>query len=148
MKRKKGENTMKKIEKYTKSDKLTDIKAILATVETTEYDIAALTEFVEAEIAALARKSEKAKEKAAEKKTERDELCELVASLLTTEPQTRDQLAEQIDDPEVTVAKVQARLTKLVDAGDVIRTEVDSVSASGKKSTKKAYALPSTEDAE
>ena len=136
---------MKNTEKYTKSMKLADIEAILSQVETTDYDVQALIEFVQAEQAALVRKSEKAKERAAEKKTERDELCELVASLLTAEPQTRDQIAEQIEDPEVTVAKVGARLSKLVAAGDAVKTEVAAVSATGKKTTRMAYSLPTEE---
>ena len=136
---------MKNVERYTKSDKLTDIKAILVQVETTDYDIPALIEFVEGEIAALARKAAKAKEKAAEKKTERDELCEAVYAVLTAEPQTRDQVFEQVEGDEVTVAKVGARLTKLVASGDVAKTEVASVSASGKKSTKMAYFLANAE---
>ena len=136
---------MKNIEKYTKSDKLTDIKAILTQVETADYDVPTLIEFVEGEIAALARKSEKAKAKAAEKKTERDELCEAVYAVLTAEPQTRDQVFEQIEGEDITVAKVGARLNKLVAAGDVTKTEVASVSASGKKSTKMAYFLTNAE---
>ena len=136
---------MKNVERYTKSDKLTDIKAILAQVETTDYDVPALIEFVDGEIAALARKAAKAKEKAAEKKTERDELCEAVYAVLTTEPQTRDQVFEQIDGEDISLAKVGARLTKLVAAGDVVKTEVASTSASGKKSTKMAYSLASAE---
>ena len=136
---------MKNVEKYTKSNKLTDIKAILAQVETTDYDIPALIEFVEGEIAALARKAAKAKEKAAEKKTERDELCEAVYAVLTTEPQTRDQVFEQVEGEDISLAKVGARLTKLVASGDVAKTEVASTSASGKKSTKMAYFLANAE---
>lgn len=136
---------MKNIERYTKSDKLTDIKAILAQVETTDYDVPTLIEFVDGEIAALARKAAKAKEKAAEKKTERDELCEAVYAVLTTEPQTRDQVFEQIDGDDISLAKVGARLTKLVASGDVVKTEIASTSTSGKKSTKMAYSLASAE---
>jgi hypothetical protein len=136
---------MKNTEKYTKFDKLTDIAAILETVKTTDYDVAGLIEFVEAEKAALTRKAEKAKARAAEKKTERDALCDLVASLLTAEPQTRDQIAEQIEDPEVTVAKVGARLTKLVNSGDAVKVEVAATSAAGKKTTRMAYTLPAEE---
>ena len=136
---------MKTIERYTKAEKFADIKTILSTIETTEFDIPTLIEFVEAETAALERKATKAKEKAAEKKTERDELCEAVLAVLTAEPQTRDQIAEQVEGEEVTVAKVGARLNKLVAAGDVVKTEVASVSASGKKSTKMAYALADAE---
>ena len=131
--------------KYTKAQKLADIEAILSQVETADYDIPALIEFVQGEQGALERKATKAKEKAAEKKTEKDELCEAVLAVITSEPQTRDQIAEQIEGEEVTVAKVGARLNKLVAAGEVVKTEVASVSASGKKSTKMAYALPSAE---
>ena len=133
---------MKNTEKYTKFDKLTDIEKILSQVETEDFDIPTLIEFVKGEQAALTRKAAKAKEKAAEKKTERDALCEAVYAALTTEPQTRDQIAELIEDPEATVAKIGARLTKLVAAGDVVKTEIASTTASGKKSTKMAYSLP------
>jgi hypothetical protein len=135
---------MKNTERYTKSDKLTDIKAILAQVETADYDIPTLVEFIDSEIAALARKATKAKEKAAEKKTERDELCEAVAAALTAEPQTRDQIFEAVAEQfsDATVAKVGARLNKLVAAEDAVKTEIPSVSATGKKSTKMAYSLP------
>ena len=132
---------MKNVEKYTKAEKYADIEAILSQVETTDYDVAALIEFVQAEKAALARKAEKAKEKAAEKKNERDELCEAVAAVLTAEPQTREQITEQIEGEDISVAKVGARLNKLVAQGFAAKTEVASVSASGKKSTKMAYSL-------
>ena len=136
---------MKNTEKYTKAQKYTDIETILSQVETADFDVPALIKFVQDEKAALARKAAKAKEKAAEKKTERDELCEAVYAVLTTEPQTRDQIFEQVEGEEVTLAKVGARLTKLVAAGNVDKTEVASVSASGKKSTKMAYFLANAE---
>ena len=138
---------MKNTEKYTKHNKLNDIKAILGQVETDAYDIPALIEFVESEMGALERKAAKAKENAAAKKAEKDELCEAVLAVLTAEPQTRDQVAEQIEGEEITVAKVGARLNKLVASGEAVKTEVASVSASGKKSTKMAYALALTEAA-
>lgn len=132
---------MKNVERYTKAAKLADIETILNQVETADYDIPVLIEFVQGEQAALARKAAKAKETAAAKKLEKDELCETVLAVLTTEPQTRDQITEQIEGDEVTVAKVGARLNKLVAAGDAVKTEVASTSASGKKSTKMAYSL-------
>ncbi len=127
--------------RYTKTNKLADIEKILNTVDSTEYDIPALIEFVQGEQAALARKAEKARETAAAKKTEIDELGEAVLAVLTAEPQTRDQIADQVDVAESTIAKVGARLTKLVAAGRAVKTEIASTSASGKKSTKMAYAL-------
>ena len=136
---------MKNVEKYTKRDKFVDIKTILGNVDAGDYDIAALVEFVDAEIGALDRKAAKAKEAAAAKKTERDELCEAVAAVLTAEPKTRDEITALIEGDEITVAKVGARLNKLVAAGDAVKTEIASVSASGKKSTKMAYSLPAAE---
>ena len=136
---------MKNVEKYTKRDKFVDIKTILGNVDADDYDIAALVEFVDAEIGALDRKAAKAKEAAAAKKTERDELCEAVAAVLTAEPKTRDEITALIEGDEITVAKVGARLNKLVAAGDAVKTEIASVSASGKKSTKMAYSLPAAE---
>ena len=132
---------MKNIEKYTKTKKLADIEAILSQVDAPEYDVAALIEFVRGEQAALARKATKAKEKAAEKKAERDELCDAVAAVLTDEPQTREQIFEQIEGEGLSVAKIGARLNKLVAQGYAVKTEVPSVSAAGKKSTKMAYSL-------
>lgn len=132
--------------KYTKADKYQDIETILGQIETEDFDIPTLIEFVQGERAALARKAAKAKETAAAKKTEIDELGQLVLSLVTAEPQTRDQIAEQIEDGgEVSVAKVGARLNKLVAQELVVKTEVAATSASGKKTTRMAYALPEVE---
>lgn len=131
--------------KYTKADKYQDIETILGQIETEDFDIPTLIEFVQGERAALARKAAKAKETAAAKKTEIDELGQLVLSLVTAEPQTRDQIAEQIEDEEVSVAKVGARLNKLVAQELVVKTEVAATSASGKKTTRMAYALPDAE---
>lgn len=131
--------------KYTKVDKYQDIETILGQIETEDFDIPTLIEFVQGERAALARKAAKAKETAAAKKTEIDELGQLVLSLVTAEPQTRDQIAEQIEDEEVSVAKVGARLNKLVAQELVVKTEVAATSASGKKTTRMAYALPDAE---
>ena len=133
---------MKNIEKYTKSQKLADIEAILNQIEVEGFDIPALIEFVQGEQGALKRKAEKAKANAAAKKAERDELCEAVYAVLTDEPQTREQIFEQIDMEDATLAKVGARLTKLFNAGDADKTEVAATSASGKKTTKMAYTLP------
>jgi hypothetical protein len=104
-----------------------------------------LVEFVQAEKAALARKAAKAKEKAAEKKTEIDELGEVVLGVLTAEPKTRDEIFELVEFEDASLAKVGARLTKLVEAGKVVKSEVKSVTASGKKTTRMAYALAEAE---
>ena len=132
--------------KITKTEKLQKIETILTAMEQTE-ETKMLVEFVQSEQAALARKAAKAKEKAAEKKTEIDALGEAVLAVLTGEPKTRDEIFALVEDfdKEVSIAKVGARLTKLVDAGKAEKTEVKSTTASGKKSTRMAYALALTE---
>ena len=136
------------MEKITKSEKYTMIEKILETVETA--DAAMLIEFVQSEKSALARKAAKAKEKAAEKKTEIDELGVAVLDVLTDEPMSREQIFDLVADfsDDVSVAKVGARLTKLVAAGKVAKTEVKATSAAGKKTTRMAYALAEVTDAE
>ena len=131
---------MEKI-KYTKADKYTDLETILSQIETTDFDIPALIEFVQTEKAALARKATKAKETAAAKKTELDELAVAVRELLTAEPATRDEIFNLIEDEDATVAKVGARLNKLVALGYAVKTEVACTTSGGKKGTRMAYAI-------
>ena len=131
--------------KMTKTEKFTKVLAIVNATETEET--AMLAEFIQGEIDALARKAGKAKAKAEEKKTELDELAIAVLNVLTAEPQTRVVICDTIveDYPEATVAKVGARLTKLFDLGYAERSEVSATSASGKKTTRKAYTVATTE---
>lgn len=135
---------MKTIEKYTKAMKYADLKEILEQVETENYDIPTLIEFVEAEAATLAGKAAKAKAKQAERKTELDELAGLVLNALTEEPQTGVQVFEAVEDKgeEITLAKVRSRLSKLVTLGYAVKSEIAAVTASGKKTTHAAYAIP------
>ena len=96
----------------------------------------AVAEFCANEIDLLDKKAAKAAETAAEKKNELDELCEVVKSILGTEPQTADDVFAQVSGEDVTIAKVRARLTKLEKAGIAVKTDVK---VDGK--SKKAYTL-------
>ena len=127
--------------KMTKMEKFQAIEDILNTVDGDNIDM--LIEFVQAEQAALANKAAKAKEKAAEKRAEIDELGNAVLGVLNGTPKTRDEVFALVEDfsDDVSVAKVGARLTKLVDAGLVVKTEVKAVTASGKKTTRMAYSV-------
>ena len=58
---------------------------------------------------------------------------------------TRDEVFALVEFEDASLAKVGARLTKLVDAGKVVKTEVKGVTASGKKTTRMAYALALTD---
>jgi len=101
--------------KLTKKDMFLMIKDIL--VEEDVENKEELITFVDNQIASLDKKAEKAREKAAEKRAAGDELKGLVKSLLTNEYQTLNDLLAQINDEEVTRAKVQARATALVKDG-------------------------------
>ena len=125
--------------KVTKAQKYEMIEEILNTVDGENIDM--LIEFVQKERAALANKAAKAKEKAAEKKTEIDELGNIVLSVLNGEPKTRDEVFALVEFEDATLAKVGARLTKLVDAGLVVKSEVKATTASGKKTTRMAYSV-------
>ncbi len=76
-----------------------------------------LVEFCNDQIAKLDAKALKAREKAAERKAQGDELYAAVVSVLTSEPQTAEQVLEQIEGDELTVAKIRARLSQAVKNG-------------------------------
>lgn len=115
------------MEKMTKVQKWELIKSIVETANVAEEDAAIVMDFAETELTALATKAAKAKERAAAKKAQADELKDAVAGVLTDEFQTADAIAAEFANPEITKAKVVARLAKLVEAGvavkDTIKTE-------------------------
>lgn len=92
-------------------------EAIKAVVEASEVEQKAeMVEFIDAQVELLAKKAEKAKERAATKKVEGDELREVVKAVLTEDFQAIDEIVAQIDGEDITKAKVTARLTQLVKA--------------------------------
>ena len=116
--------------------KMTKVE-ILGTIKEACEDNEVIVEFCDKEIAALGAKAEKAKARAAAKKAEGDELRAIVASVLTTEPMiAEDVLAAITGVEDLTKAKIIARLTQLVKAGDAVKTEV---TVDGKK--RMAYSL-------
>ena len=98
-----------------------DAQVQVGDVTVTGADIAA---YVEKTIEQLNAKAAKAKEKASEKKAEGDALRDKVEALLTDEYQTIAEITAQVNDPEVTNARVTARLTALVKAGRAHKTQV------------------------
>lgn len=71
-------------------------------------------------------KAERAKERAAEKRAEGDELRNTIKSVLTNEFQTVDEIFEKVEKEGVTRAKVISRIGQLVKNGDADKTEVKS----------------------
>ena len=80
-----------------------------------------VTAFVETTLAQIAAKAEKNKERAAAKRQAGDELRAQVLGFVTEEWQTRDEIAANFDDEDITPAKVGARLTQLVADGVVVK---------------------------
>lgn len=138
--------------KITKKDNLNSLIALIAAAEVAgvagDFDFSALTAFCTNEISLLDKKAAKAKENAVAKKTEKDELCLAVESVLTDEYQTRNDIAAQIEGEDVTVAKVGYRLTKLVELGVAEKTEVSAPDAEGKNRKVVAYRLVSADVAD
>ena len=93
--------------------------------------------FIESQIASIETKAAKAKERAAAKKAEGDALREAVKSVLTNEFQDAETITALVDGEDVTKNKVIARLTQLVNLGEVEKTDIKN--ESGK--TRKAYKL-------
>lgn len=95
-----------------------------------------LVDFCERQIAAIERKSEKARERAAEQRKVSDELAERIAAMLTDEPQTLGELTAAIGDEDITPSKVSARCSKLLKEGRAVKTEVTVPGTDGAKSRK------------
>ena len=118
------------------ADKITKVE-IYGMIKDACADNEVIVDFCDKEIAALGAKAEKAKVRAAAKKAAGDELRAVVASVLTNEPMIAEDILASIEgDEDLTKAKVIARLTQLVKAGEAVKSEI---TVDGKK--KMAYAL-------
>ena len=123
------------MEKVTKKEMFNLIKDAMA-------DRADVVAFCDHEIELIDKKAAKAKEAAAKKRAEGDELTDVVFSLLNDEPQTIADIAGQIEGEDVTTSKVSYRLTSLVKAGKAQKTELKIEAAEGGKArTVKGYFL-------
>lgn len=112
---------MESVKKVTKKEYYVILKEVVENSNSENKD--ELVEFIEKQITLLDNKAAKAKERAAEKKAEGDELRALVEATLTDEYQTIADITEQIDSEDVTKAKVTARLTQLVKDGLAVKEE-------------------------
>lgn len=112
-------------EKITKVQMFTEIMTFLATTDWAMKDEAG--EFIAKQIEQLEAKAAKAKSKAAEKRAEGDALRATVLECLANDAQTIDEITaavvEATGDTEITKAKVTARLTQLVNAGQAVKEQ-------------------------
>lgn len=118
-------------EKITKKAYFEMLKDIVAATDTADKDN--LLAFIDTNIAQLDAKAAKAKEKAAEKKVEGDELREKIAACLTSEPKDIATILDEVGDEELTRAKVTARLAQLINLGTATKEVIKT--ADGKKAT-------------
>ena len=109
-------------QKITKTMWFEAIKEVVNASDVDNKD--AMIEFIDGQIATIAARAEKAKERAEKAKAEGDALRETVLGYVTTELQTIDAIVAAIGDEEVTKAKVTARLTQLAKAGLVVKEQV------------------------
>ena len=124
------------MEKITKRDMY---EAIIEAVNGGEwkYDTADVIEFCENEIALLDKKAAKAKETAAKKRAEGDELTDAVRAALSADTfESIADIAARIQGEDVTVAKVTYRLTQLVKNGEAEKSEITIPGGEGVKARK------------
>lgn len=126
---------MEKEKKMTKKDYFNELKRIVENSNDELKD--ELIYWIEAQKTSIDNKAEKAKERAAVKKAEGDDIRALVKSKLTDEFQDADTITEAIGNEEISKSKVIARLTQLVKLGEAEKTDVKN--AEGK--VRKAYKL-------
>lgn len=130
---------MEKITKRTMYEALINYATVgTMTAETKEGSVDVsmdqLREFAEKEISLLDKKSAKAKETAAKKKGENDELqAAVLATLSDEEFEPIAEIAARIEGEDVTVSKVTYRLTQLVKNGFAEKEEIAVPTSEGKK---------------
>lgn len=113
---------MSEVKKVTKKE---NYEMLMEIVENSNSEMKAeLVDFITKQIESIDAKAAKAKEKAAEKRAEGDELRAAVKAVLTEELQTAEIILAQIEGEELTKAKIVARLTQLVKNGEASKEEV------------------------
>ena len=113
---------MSEVKKVTKKE---NYEMLMEIVENSNSEMKAeLVDFITKQIESIDAKAAKAKEKAAEKRAEGDELRAAVKAVLTEELQTAETILGQIEGEELTKAKIVARLTQLVKNGEASKEEV------------------------
>lgn len=123
--------------KVSKRDYLTAIIGAMHTGEI-KYDPNDVIAFCEHEIELLDKKTAKAKERAAAKRAEGDELTEQIYNVLyDDEFMTIPEIVKALGDESVSAQRASYRLRSLVESHRAEKTEVSIPGADGGKSSKK-----------
>ena len=107
--------------KLTKKDYYGMLKEIVLTSDVDNKE--ELEAFIDKQVEIIDNKAEKAKERAAEKKAEGDELRAAIKSVLTEDYQSADDILAQLEGEDLSKAKIIARLTQLVNNGDAEKAQ-------------------------
>lgn len=107
--------------KLTKKDYYGMLKEIVLTSDVDNKE--ELEAFIDRQVEIIDNKAEKAKERAAEKKAEGDELRAAIKSVLTEDYQSADDILAQLEGEDLSKAKIIARLTQLVNNGDAEKAQ-------------------------
>lgn len=128
--------------KVSKRDYLTAIIGAMHTGEI-KYDPNDVIAFCEHEIELLDKKTAKAKERAAAKRAEGDELTEQIYDVLSgDEFMTIPEIVKALGDEDVSAQRASYRLRSLVEANRAEKTEITVAGSDGSKASKRvAYRL-------
>ena len=128
--------------KVSKRDYLTAIIEAMHTGEI-KYDPNDVIAFCEHEIELLDKKTAKAKERAAAKRAEGDELTEQIYDILSSDEfMTIPEIVKALGDEDVSAQKASYRLRSLVEANRAEKTEITVAGSDGGKASKRvAYRL-------
>ena len=115
--------------------KYTDKEIYTAIVEGTfeDLDVDTIVAWAQKKIASITNKAAKAKERAAAKKAEGDELGAAVIAAVGDEFESIADIAARIDGPDVTIAKVSYRLNAAAKAGVLEKGTVTLEGETGKR---------------
>lgn len=125
----------------TQKEILTYINDVLVPTITDTDTANEISEFATKAIAALDKKAVSAKAYAAKKRAETDVLTQQIHDVLTDTPMTAVDIVALVPGEDVTRSKVQARLKKLVDAGIVVKSQINIAAEGEKKHMVMGYAL-------
>ena len=102
------------------------------------FDLGVLKEFAEKKLAQMDSHNEKAKERAAARRNEGDELLEVVYAYVTEEPQSREDIFIKMtaEGHDVTAGKIGYRLTNLWKNGRIEKAETIIPGVDGTKPRK------------
>lgn len=133
--------------KVSKRDYLTAIIEAMHTGNI-KYDPNDVIAFCEHEIELLDKKTAKAKERAAAKRAEGDELTEQIYDILSgDEFMTIPEIVKALGDEDVSAQKASYRLRSLVEANRAEKTEITVAGSDGGKASKRvAYRKIVAED--